>query len=459
MKLNLKNYNNIFFVGIGGISMSALALLLKKQNKKIKGSDLTKSKLTKNLKKQGIKVFCKHRAVNIKGCDLIVFSGAISGENPEIKKAIEQNIPVIERSELLYLISKQFKNVIAISGTHGKTTTTAMIAYIFMICGLKPTVHIGGDFDYINGNVSLGDNDYFITEACEFRDSFLTLKPTVSVINNIEVEHLDYFKNYENEIKSFNKFASQTKKVCFINSKYKSLLKKEEGLKTYGFSNSNSLYVRNIKKGSDSKYSFDCYQGKNYVGNFKLNVYGKHNIENALAAISVCLHFGIDYNAIYLGLKTFTNVHRRFEVVGLYKSCMMLHDYAHHPTEILNTIKTCKEVFKKKVVCIFQPHTYSRTKTLIENFSKCFDGLDCLYLLKTYSARERFEYLGSADYLKDRILKSSPNFLIKGVYSKKEFIRTIKKENISDCVLLFLGAGDIEKLPNKIAKNKDYFVK
>ena len=457
MKLNLKNYNKIFFVGIGGISMSALAMLVKNEGKQVLGSDLTKSKITKNLKSKGIKIFTKHKASNIKDCDLVIFSGAIPSENPEIKMATQKNIPVIERSELLYLISKQYKNVIAISGTHGKTTTTAMIAYIFMLCGLKPTVHIGGEFESINGNIMLGEKEYFITEACEFRGSFLTLKPTVSVINNIEIEHLDYFKNFENIQKSFNKFANQTKKICFVNAKHRPLLKSENNIKTYGFSNSNSLYVRNIKKGSDSKYSFDCYQGKSFIGNFKLNVYGKHNIENALAAISVCLHFGIDYNVIYLGLKSFTNVKRRFEVVGFFKSCMMLHDYAHHPTEILTAIKTCKEVFKKKVVCVFQPHTYSRTKTLIENFSKCFDGLDCLYLLKTYSAREKFEYLGSADYLKDRILKSNPNFLVKGVYSKKEFIKTIKKENLYSCVLLFLGAGDIEKIPFKIAKSKDCF--
>ncbi len=438
--------------------MSALALLLKGHKKDIVGSDLTKTKITKNLKDKGIKVFYKHKASNIKGCNLVVFSGAVPSKNPEIIKAKELGIPVIERSQLLYIISKEYKNVIAISGTHGKTTTTAMIAYIFMICGLKPTVHVGGEFESISGNIMLGEKDYFITEACEFRDSFLKLRPTVSIINNVELEHLDYFKNFENEVKSFNKFASFTKKVCFINGKYKSLIKNKNNLVTYGYSNANNLYARNIHKGCDCKYVFDCYKGKTYIGNFKLNVYGKHNIENALGAISVCLEYGIDYNVIYLGLKTFNNVHRRFEVVGTFKDCLMIHDYAHHPTEILNTIKTCKEVFKKKVVCVFQPHTYSRTKTLLDNFSKCFDGLDCLFLLKTYSAREKFEYLGSADYLKDSILKSNPSFLVRGAYSKKEFIKKMKKEKLSDCVLLFLGAGDIEKLPNKLAKKRDMFI-
>lgn len=457
MTLKLKNYNKIFFVGLGGISMSALALLLKQHNKVVLGSDINKSQITRRLSKQGIKVFYKHRACNIKGCDLVVFSGAIPSENPEIKKALSQNIKVVERSELLQMVASEYKNVIAISGTHGKTTTTAMISYIFMLCGLKPTVHIGGDFEYINGNVAVGNKEYFITEACEFRDSFLTLRPTVSVITNIELEHLDYFKNFENEKKSFNKFAANTKKVCFLNGKYKSIISSKKTIKTFGFSNSNSLYVRNIKKGCDHKYTFDCYKGKSFIGNFKLNVYGKHNIENAVAAISVCLEFGIDYKVIYLGLKTFNNVHRRFELVGTYKNSLLIHDYAHHPTEILNTIKTAKEVFRKKIICVFQPHTYSRTKTLIESFSKCFDGLDCLYLLKTYSAREKYEYLGSADYLRDRVMQSAPSFTLKEVMSKKMFLKSIKKEDLCGSVLLFLGAGDIEKLPNKLCLKKDKF--
>lgn len=429
--------------------MSGLAILLKKSGKQVSGSDICKSAITKKLKKQGVKIFYKHSAKNIKGCDLVVFSGAIASENPEIKQAIKENIPVVERSVLLSMIASEYKNVIAISGTHGKTTTTAMIAYIFMICGLKPTVHVGGEFDYIGGNVSVGEKDYFITEACEFRDSFLTLKPTVSVITNIETEHLDYFKTFENEKKSFNKFAKNTEKCCIVNGKCKCLIEKKDVL-TFGYSNNNSLYVRNITKGEDGKYSFDCYKGKVFIGNFKLNVYGKHNIQNAMAAISVCLEFGIEYNVIYLGLKNFNNVHRRFEIVGTYKNAYLIHDYAHHPTEIMSSIKTAKEVFKKKVICVFQPHTYSRTKTLIDSFSKCFDGLDLLYLLKTYSAREKFEYLGSADYLKEKILNSSPNFAVKGVYNKKQLVKEIKKEDLCGSVILFLGAGDIESMPKKI---------
>ena len=452
MKINLSNFKNIFFIGIGGISMSGLARILSSQGKMVSGSDLVKSHITKLLKQDGIKVYYRHSASNVKKCDLVVFSGAISNKNPEYDYAIKHNIPIIERSQLLYLISKQYKNVIAISGTHGKTTTTAMISYIFIISGLKPTVHIGGEFDYIKGNVLIGNNNYFITEACEFRDSFLTLKPTTSVITNVEPEHLDYFKTYENEKKSFNTFKNRTLGKCFINSKFKSILKNNIDVFSYGLNASSNISARNVTLSIDGKYSFDCFKGKSFIGNFKLNVFGKHNVENALATISVCLDYGIDYKAIYLGLKTFNNAHRRFEFIGSYKDCQVIHDYAHHPTEIISSIKTCKEAFNKKVICIFQPHTYSRTKTLLDSFSKCFDGLDALYILKTYSAREDYDYLGSADHLKENLLKTNPNFLIKGAYTKKQFLKEIKTSNLSYCVLLFLGAGDIEKIPRQLIK-------
>lgn len=458
MKIDLLNFKKVFFIGIGGISMSGLAQIVKSLNIQVLGSDLVKNNLTTKLKKQGIKVYYKHRAKNVLGCDLVVFSGAIPKDNPEYKFATENNLPIIERAELLNLIAKRYKNVIAISGTHGKTTTTSMLSYIFIISGLKPTVHIGGEFDYIKGNVLIGENNFFITEACEFRDSFLTLNPTTSVITNIEPEHLDFFQTFENEKLSFNTFKQKTKEKCFISSGYENLIEDKKNLCTYGFGSECNVYAKNVTLGVDGKYSFDCFKGKEYIGNFKLNIFGRHNVENALCVIGVCLEYNLPYKCIYLGLKTFNNAHRRFEFVGSYKNMQVIHDYAHHPTEIITSIKTCKEVFNKKVVCVFQPHTYSRTKTLLESFSKCFDGLDSLYILKTYSARENYDYLGSADYLKESLLKINPNFLIKGAYTKKQFLKEIKKAEMGDSVLLFLGAGDIEKLPKKLIGKKNFYL-
>ena len=432
--------------------MSALALLTLNQNKVVLGSDLNKNNITKKLSKNGIKVFKNHKGKNIKGCDLIVFSGAISQNNPEIIEAKNKNIDIVERSEFLQMIASKYSKVIAISGSHGKTTTTALISYIFILCGLDPTVHIGGEYGFIDGNLRIGSNEYFITEACEFRDSFLSLRPDISVITNIEPEHLDYFKNFKNEKSSFSKFCKNTNDKCFVTEKFVKYLKDANNIISTNIGSKGNITARNIKKSKDNKYIFDCYVNNDFLGNFKLNIFGKHNIENALLAIAVCLEFNISYEVIKLGLKTFKNVDRRFDILGNYKNCLVVHDYAHHPTEICKTIKTCKQVFKKKVICVFQPHTYSRTKLLINSFVKCFDGLDVLYLLKTYSAREKFEFLGSANYLKDCILKENTNFCVKGAYSKNDFIKLIKKEELSNCVLLFLGAGDIYKLLEKLIK-------
>ncbi len=454
MVKNLKNYNKIFLVGIAGVSMSGLALILKNMGKNVFGSDTSQNALTKTLKQNKIKVFSRHNAKNIKGADLVVFSGAIGPSNPEIIEAKKQGVEVIERSELLNLVSQQFNNVIAVSGTHGKTTTTAMIAHIFLVCGLNPTVHLGGIYEQIGGNIFLGGKKFFITEACEFRNSFLTLKPNVSVINNIEPEHMDFFKTTKSENTSFNAFATQTNDICFASQKcIKKMKSNQANIKSYGTNPSCYIQAKNIKNDENGKYSFDCYKQNCFLGKIKLNIYGKHNIQNALAAICVCLQYKIDFNVIYLGLKTFEGVKRRFEYVGLYKNCQIISDYAHHPTEISAAIKTCHEVFNKKIVCIFQPHTYSRTKTLINEFTACFKNVDELYLLSTYPSREKFDFYGSAEYLKQKLLANNLPCKIIGVYKKRTFLRKIKKRRLANQVLLFLGAGDIETLPQKLAKS------
>lgn len=434
--------------------MSGLALILKSMGKTVLGSDTSKNETKQILKKEKIKVFSRHNAKNIKDVDLVVFSGAISQNNPEILEAKKQNIEVVERSFLLSLISQEFKNIIAIAGTHGKTTTTAMIAHIFLISGLNPTVHLGGIYEQMGGNVFLGDKDYFITEACEFRNSFLTLSPNVSVINNIEPEHLDFFKTVKNENKSFNEFVNKTKDICFVGDGCFKKIKDNKITYTYGINESCFVCAKNIEKDEFGNYSFDCYKKDCFLGKIKLNVFGKHNIQNALATICVCLHYKIDFNVICLGLKTFEGVKRRFEYLGVYKNCITITDYAHHPSEIMSAIKTCKEVFNKKLICVFQPHTYSRTKTLMNEFVACFKKVDELYLLKTYPSREKFEYLGSAECLKENIVENFPKYAVNGVYSKNGFLRIIKKQNIKDCVLLFLGAGDIDLLPKKLLKIK-----
>ena len=449
----LKKYRNIFFVGIGGISMSGLAILLKKSGKKVSGSDLAKSDGTKRLKEQGVKVFIGHKSRHIKGCDLLVFSGAIKEDNPELLEAKKSNIPTIERSLLLRYVSDDYKNVIAVSGTHGKTTTTAMIAYIFSLAGLNPTVHLGGMFEKINGNVLIGEKDFFITEACEFRDSFLTLSPDVSIITNFEEEHLDYFKTFNKEIDSFLNFSINSKDTCFANVSCKKYLGEQEKLIYVG--EKTGYHIENLNKDISKKYSFDVFLGEKYVDNFSLNVYGEYNTQNALMAICVALHYKIDKKTIKNALSTFENVHRRFEKVGIYEGNIVLRDYAHHPTEIMQSIKTCKEVFDKKIICIFQPHTFSRTRSLIDKFTTCFDGVDKLFLVKTYSARESFDYVGSATFLRDKIEEKKPQFEVRGDFSNRRTLTLIKKSKFKNCVLLFLGAGNVEEISRKLCKKNN----
>ena len=307
MKEKKTTKKSVFLIGIGGISMSGLALILKNEGYNVSGSDVTKNENTQKLKENGIKVYYSHKASLVKSCDLVVFSGAIKEDNPQIKFAKECGIEVIERSVLLARVSKKYKNVIAVSGTHGKTTTTAMLGYIFILAGLNPTIHVGGNSEIFNGNVYIGAKEYFITEACEFRNSFLKLRPKMSVITNVEKEHLDYFKSFEREILSFNKFVELTKEKVFINFDYRDLFRENEKIE---FFNRKNIEAKNIVLEEDGKYSFDYYYKKRFCGNVKLNVYGKYNIENALGVIGVCKEVGIQDNIIKLGFETFRNVKR-----------------------------------------------------------------------------------------------------------------------------------------------------
>ncbi len=433
--------------------MSALAVLLKSQGKEILGSDVIRSDETRRLESLGIKVYIKHKSSHIHNkLDLVVFSGAIRQDNTELIRAKNLGIKTMERSQLLRIISDEYENVIAVSGTHGKTTTTAMIAHIFCTAKLNPTVHIGGMALQIGGNILVGGQKYFITEACEFRDSFLTLSPAVSVITNFEEEHLDYFGNFENISKSFCQFCDNTKFVCFAYESCEKYIGAKPNVVYVG--SKSSYHLQNLRLNNAKKYSFDAYNGDELIGKFDLNVHGEYNAKNALMAICVARQFGIDVEIIKFALSSFFPVHRRFEKVGEYNGNIVVSDYAHHPTEIAESIKTCREVFERKIICIFQPHTYSRTKKLIDKFTKCFNNVDKLYLVSTYQAREKYDSEGSAKFLKDKILKSSPEFKVYGDFSLKQTLKEIKKIKSTGNVLLFLGAGNVEELSRILCKKR-----
>ena len=336
-------------------------------------------------------------------------------------------------------ISSNFKHVISVSGSHGKTSTTAML-YNCLKCAKKfPTVHIGGLINNNKFGFIEGKNDYFVTEACEYHDSFLKLNSTVSVILNIEAEHLDYFKTLDNEKKSYQQFANKSK---FVISGF-GCVNFNNGL-TFG--KNADITAKNIRH-NKGKYTFDCYVKNKFYGTIKLGVYGKHNINNALAVIGVCIALKINKTCVMKGLGLGINVKRRFEVISNAPN-LIVHDYAHHPTEIAKTINLFKQVAKNRIMVVFQPHTFSRTKSLFNNFVLCFKNLNNVLILKTYSAREKYDKYGSAYalYKELKLYNNNIKYCANFDYAKKIIQKNLQK----NYDILILGAGDIDVLANNI---------
>ena len=352
---------HVFFIGIGGISMSGLAKMVINSGGQVSGSDISYSSELGNLKEMGAEIYIGHNAKNISlDIDLVVFSGAIQENNPEIVKARELSIDIIERSEFLGIITQEYSHVIAISGTHGKTTTTAMLGHIFMCAGLNPTIHLGGVSNNLDTNTRLGGKEYIIVEACEYRESFKYLSPETLVVTNIDADHLDYYKDIQDIMGAFARLISRSSSVIMpkgieIPHNEKIEVCKDIVVTTQG------IY--------DSAYKYTVeYLGKN-IGEFRLNQIGVFNITNSLFAIATALKYGIDVNVIRHALSTFTGVKRRFETIAKVDDIPIIIDYAHHPTEISNSIDGIYSVYNNPLI-IFQPHTYSRTLKLFEDFVK-----------------------------------------------------------------------------------------
>ena len=436
---------NYHLIGICGASMSGVALWLKKMGHNVSGSDISSNENINVLEQNGIHVQNNHEVNLIKNADVVVYSGAIIN-NKELAFARKENKVVLTRAQMLQIISKHYNKTIAIAGAHGKTTTTALIYSCLKYSRKNPTLHLGGVLVGEQCGLVFGDNEYFVTEACEYKDSFLSLSPYIGVILNIEKEHLDYFKSFNNIKKSFNKFANNSKN-CIVYDKAK--IEKTSKIKTFGYKNAD-FCVKNIKKIKNSGYKFDVYKQNQYYAKFELSVPGKHNIFNALAAIAVCEQLGIEKIDIYNGLKNFKGVKRRFE----YISQSIIHDYAHHPTELKTTLKLLDERYKgKNVAIVFQPHTYSRTKTLMNDFVEVLKKCDSLYIFKTYSAREKYDRNASAKALYEEIKKDNSN--VKYYATEKAINNVLAKKIEQDYVVVFLGAGNIVRVAENLAKTVD----
>ena len=459
MDINLENNSqHIHFIGIGGISMSGLAEILNFEGFKISGSDIKDTDITESLKKQGIKVTIGQKAENIEeGTDIVVYTAAVKEDNPEIVASKALGIPVIERATLLGAIMDRYKNSIAVSGTHGKTTTTSMISEIVMCAGLDPTITVGGILKSIGGNIRVGSSDYFVAEACEYFDSFLHFKPYVGVVLTIDADHLDYFKNIENIRRSFHKFAENIAEggALVINAdipNYKEII---SGLKpriiTYGSrSLTPDVRAEAIKVSSDGAYSFDVYYHDSLECRVSLKIPGRHNVDNALAAFAAAKVFGIDNKYIAEGLERYTGTDRRFQYKGKFGGVTVIDDYAHHPTEVKATLAAAKNIEKNKLWCVFQPHTYSRTYNLLDDFAKAFDDADKIIIADIYAAREKDTGLINSSVLAERIRQRGKDAIYIGDFPAiKEYIR----QNCSDGDLLItMGAGDVYLIGEDLVK-------
>ena len=406
----------LFFIGICGVSMSALAVLMKYDGYEVVGCDKNHKRPPKSLLENGITVLPEKRTKEISTCDLVVFSSAIKDDNSVLQYAKNLNKKCISRGELLGRIASKFEKVIAISGSHGKTTTSGMIFSILKYAGKEPSLHLGGILCEEKTNVILGEKEFFVCEACEYFDNFLYLFPYIAVVTNIEREHLDYFKTFENEKKSYEKFKEQSKTVV----------------------DKTSFYARRKRINSFGGVSFDLWKKDKKLMEINLKVGGFYNIQNALFAIEVAQKLGISNEITKIGLERFFGTQKRLERREILGKTILV-DYAHHPTEI-ECVQKYLRFFNKKIVAIFQPHTYSRTKNFCDDFVKVLKKFDKVFLYKTYPAREKPKDGLSAFELSNLIEKSVC------LTNKKEVENIIKNSTEKEIVVLF-GAGD---LPEKM---------
>ncbi|ADY73000.1 UDP-N-acetylmuramate--L-alanine ligase [Desulfurobacterium thermolithotrophum DSM 11699] len=444
----------IHIVGIGGIGMSGIALILKGQGYEVQGSDIKESSMVKKLREEGIRVFIGHKAENVHGANLVIHSSAVKFDNVELQEAKNLGIPVIPRADILSDIMR-FKEGVAVAGTHGKTTTSSMIATIFHIAGLKPTILVGGRLSILGGvNAQSGDGNWLVAEADESDGTFLKLTPTFSVITNIDADHVDYYGSFENLKEAFLDFANRVSfygKVFLcgecqnvkeiVGSIYKRKL-------IYGFSEKFDLYAKEIVPVGLGTI-FDVYYKSKKLGRVKLNVPGKHNILNALGAIGVSLEVGVSFNQIAESLEMFRNANRRMELKGTVNGITFIDDYAHHPTEIETSYKALKSSFPdRRIVVLFQPHRFSRTNLLWKEFVKVLKEIDNLFISDIYPAGEKpIKGINAKNLARE----------CGAVYcgSLKKACRTIKLELKPGDVFLSMGAGDVTKAFELITGEKD----
>lgn len=431
---------HIHLIGIGGVSMRPLGLVLRGMGMTVTGSDMNSSVSTDELMEKGIKVHIGHSASNIEGADCIIRTAAAHNDNPEIAAARAMGIPVFERAQAWGLIMREYKNAICISGTHGKTTTTSMITHIFMEAQRDPTVMLGGYLPLLKAGHRVGKGDTIIMESCEYCDSFLNFYPTVAIINNIEADHLDYFKDLAAVERSFRKFAGLVPKTGYViaNGDDQNTVETLADLPflSFGLDKKNDIHPKNL---SEDYRSFDVICCGRLYCHVNLSVYGKHNVYNALASAAAAYVMGIDAETVSHGLSAFTGAGRRMEFKGTYNGAKVYDDYAHHPGELKALIDAVKTMDFKRIIVAFQPHTYTRTNALFGDFVEQLRRVDVAVLAEIYAARESNK-LGISS--RDLAEKIEGAVFFETLPEVSAYLKSIAQEGD---IILTVGAGDIYK--------------
>ena len=447
----IKKYKKIHMIGIGGISMSGIAEILVNWGFTVTGSDFCQSETTDTLISRGINVCIGHNINLVSNADLVVYSAAIKQDDPEIIEAKKLNIPIIERADFLGELTRCFENTIAISGTHGKTTTTSMVSLCFIEALLDPTIQVGANLKQINGNYKIGNSENFIIEACEYVESFLKFSPKSEIILNIDNDHLDYFKNFDNIKNAFIKYVKLLPDDGFLilnaDDDNCLLLNKYTNAKciTYGINNKNANFIaNNIIFDNNGFAEFDVIYNNKFFTHIKLSIPGKHNVLNCLACIALCNEYNISTETMKNALLKFTGANRRFEYKGNINGASIYDDYAHHPTEITATANSLKNKTYNNSWVVFQPHTYSRTIELLDDFAQSLLNFDNIIIIDIYAARETNTYGVTSQDLCKKIVSLGGNAIY--IHSFSECVSYLKNNLKTDDILITLGAGTVTEI-------------
>ncbi len=446
----LDSAKKLHFVGIGGSGMCPMAELLMHRGYEISGSDQNESDTLDRVKSWGIPVYMGHSPENIGEAEAVVYTAACKSDNPELVAAREKGVPTLERSVMLGMLTEKYPQLVAVSGTHGKTTTTAMLTQIFIEAGADPSAIIGGKLPIINSNCRVGKSDTIICEACEYVDTFLQLHPAVSLILNIEPDHLDYFKTLGNIVKSFRQFAVQTDRLLVVNAANQSVMEAVEGLErevvSFGLDSSCDYYPANLNEEPSACEDFTLMCRGEALGRVNLSVPGKHNMLNALAAAAAAHSLGIAPEAICSALEHFGGVHRRFEILGQFDGVTVADDFAHHPTELTAVLSSAMRMGYGQVWAVFQPHTYSRTYTFLNDFAEALAIPDHLIMTEILAVREENTY---NIHTSDLAAKVPGSVWFDGFDKIAKYVMENAKPGD---LILTLGGGDIYKCANLIVE-------